>query len=216
LTPTAKARLPAISRELEFIASRYEQADEILSDDIKVDTFVKDLTRKVYERANRDVLTLLNQSTESVSRGIRGAMRIDWDKEPKIVDWSDVYWGRKGKIFMARGPKKEMGRVGLHVGSGNEGFRLVGWVFPRRVGLDVRAELAHTCKKQMPEVHLASEHKRRYPGWIGYNDAVVWLDHSLSQNDDLGELQKKITTKAKRFFKFAKPILKNLAVGRKR
>jgi hypothetical protein len=61
------------------------------------------------------------------------------------------------------------------------------------------------------KVRLASEDSKRYPGWVGNDDSVVWLDKPLTREVSRAELQKDVTTKAKRFFKVARPLLRELA-----
>jgi hypothetical protein len=121
-------------------------------------------------------------------------------------------WRVEGPIFMARGRKKRIGWVGLSIDCGQMGPRLIGWVYPRRGGLDGRSQLAHTCQKKLPEmkVHLASEDSKRFPGWIGSGDGVVWLEKHLTQRISREELRKEIAIKSKRFFKTAKPLLKKI------
>jgi hypothetical protein len=230
--PSAKVSIPAISRELEFIALHEEDARHIYNDAFKVEASLKELSIRVYDRADKDALALLIHLKAGVIRGVRGLIRVDW----KRIGNGD--WHVEGRIFMALGRKKGVGWVGLNIGCGEVGFRLIGWVCPRG-GLDGRSQLAHTCQKKLPKlkVHLASEDRKRYPGWLGNGDAVVWLDKQMTQKMDRDDLQKEIATDARdracwqaadrccpgadhrcrtagasrRFFKIANPLLKKLA-----
>jgi hypothetical protein len=78
-----------------------------------------------------------------------------------------------------------------------------------RGGLDGRSELTRTCQKKLPEVSLASE--KGYLGWSGNEDAVVWFDEKLTLKTSHEALQSKVGRQAKRFFRFARPLLKELA-----
>jgi hypothetical protein len=205
--PNEKPTIPAISREIEFIARHTEEADEIRYNECVIEASLKELSDKVYDRANEDVHNLLSHLIMSVSTGSHGLVRIDWKNASKSS------WRIYGDIFMARGRKKGIGWVGLNIGSGDERFSLIGWVCPRRGGLDGRLQFARACQKKLPEdkVHLASEDSKRYPGWIGNSDAVVWLDKPLTRKIGRDELQGEVATKAKRFFGIAKSLLKTSA-----
>jgi hypothetical protein len=200
--PTQPAFIPAISRELEFIAQHIDDAEDIYNEEVKVELQLKELSNRIYDRAEDDALVLLGYLKASLLSGIHGLMRVDWTN---ARDSGFYVWG---PIFAARGRKKRMGSVGLYIGTGKVGFRLIGWLFPRG-GLDGRSELAHACQKKLPgmKIHLASEDSKRYPGWVGNNDCVVWLDIPLTRKISRDELQNDVSIKSKRFFKVAKLLL---------
>jgi hypothetical protein len=194
--------IPAISREVEFLARHSDEADEIWDDNIEADAVVRELLDDINERAKRSVLQLLNCVQSAVDIALHDLLRSNWGRI------SPEDWALRGVVYMsARGPKKTIGSAGFYIEC-RDVPKLIGWVYPRG-GLDGRRELARLCAKKIDKVHLASDHRDRYD-WASNDDAVVWLDERLTKRTrgDVGRLTQK---KAKQFFKVAKPILKGLA-----
>ena len=198
---TVRVSIPAISRELEFLAQHVDESDEIWEGDVEADENVLELFYEIYERAERDVLQLLNCVRGAVDTGLHNLLRIKWGRI------SLENWELNGVIYMpSRRSKKRIGSVGFYVEC-DKAPRLVGWVYPGG-GLDGRRELTRLCVKKIDGVHLASDHRDRYSDWP--SDAVVWLDEKLvRQTKD--QLRKQVQKGARGFFKLAKPMLKRLA-----
>jgi hypothetical protein len=199
------ATIPAVSHELQFISYHAVEADEILQGDIAVVPPLRELLQRVYDRANEDACKLLEDSLTSLQAGVRRLVRLEMTK-PRGNPW-EIY----GALFAgARGRKRRIGGFGFHVGYGQEGFRLIGYLIPRRGGLDGRLQLVHACKKKLPKmkVHLAADDSKRYPDW---NNCVVWFSKDLHRKVSHQNLQREIATASRRFFKVASPLLKKLS-----
>ncbi len=118
----SQLKIPAVSRELEFIATHADEAEDIRYGKIKIDPRLKHLSDAVYLRADSDAAELLNHLKDAISEGAIGVFRIDnWHKSRDWEVYSEIYSG-------ARGRKKTLGWIGLHVGYGKEGFRLIGFM----------------------------------------------------------------------------------------
>ena len=103
--PQKVAVSPAVSRELKFIADNVDEADDIYEGKIKVEPSLKQLSDKVYERADADVSELLNELKEELSLAVKGMLRInDWRHYTR---WSRQIWS---PIYMARGRKRKSGQ----------------------------------------------------------------------------------------------------------
>jgi hypothetical protein len=194
--------IPAISREVEFLALHGDEADEIWEGNIDVTEDVLELLNEVNDRAERNILQLLTCVQSALDIGLRDLLRISW------VRISPESWALRGVVYMsARGPKKNIGLAGFYIEC-NKPPRLIGWTYPRG-GLDGRRELARVCGKTMDGIHLASDHRDRYD-WASNDDAVIWLDEKLTKRAR-DQLTKQVERRAKLFFKIAKPTLKTLA-----
>lgn len=196
-----QVKIPAVSREMEFIATHADEADDIWEGNVSsIQRSVKELSDAVYVRADNDVVKLLGQLKNAVEEGANGLLRLNswhwprWQWEA----YSDIHLGMRGR-------KKVVGWVGLHVGHGKEGFRLIGFMTPRRGGLDGRKKLALRCKKKITAVHLTRDDQKRYPRW---NDNLIWFEKKLSLQTSLDELRDELRQRAKTFFAIVKPLLK--------
>jgi hypothetical protein len=199
----SQLRIPAISSELKFIATHTDEADDIRYGDIKIHPLLEHLSNAVYMRADKDVEDLLDYLKDNLEQAAKGRLlrtnnwhwpRGEWPWEV----YSEIYWGLKGRT-------KNLGWIGLHVGYGKEGFRLIGFMKPRGGGLDRRKKFAEACKKKIEKVHLTRENQRRYPGWSDY---IIWFDRKLKLRISREELANEIRRQAKRFFTVAKPHLR--------
>jgi hypothetical protein len=164
--------VPAISREVEFIAEHTAEVDAVYEEEIRVPEAVKELTEAVYDRAEADIKDLLLAVEADVSRAMRGLLRVKWV--------GGDLGGRaesKGPIYNAHGPKKEMGWVGIYLGHYEMALRLVGWVWAKG-GLDGRRRMASACARKIKDVCVVSDHRDKYPEWFG-GDCVVWFDRKL-------------------------------------
>jgi hypothetical protein len=103
-----KPIIPAISREVDFIARNITMADAICDGDIRVAQPVRELTAAVYHRANGVVEALLLDLEAGVDRAVRGVVRIKWTNGNR-----SLYWGNDARIFNAHGRKKQAGWAGL-------------------------------------------------------------------------------------------------------
>ncbi len=192
-------KIPASSREREFIATHMDEADDIWDNKIKIDPLLKQLSDAVYTRAEKDLEELLDRLKDSIEQGANGLLRINnWHWSGAWNVYSEIYWGAKGR-------RKSLGWAGLQGAEGKEGFRLVGYVNPRRGGLDGRKKFALACLKKIEQVHLARDDQKRYPGW---NDCIIWFDRKLTLSASCEELGTEIRKQAKKFFRVAKPLLK--------
>jgi hypothetical protein len=192
-------KIPAISHELEFIATHLEEASDIWDGNIKIDPLLKQLSDTVYVRAEKDAAELLDQLKDTIAQGAKGFFRINnWHRSGVWEVYSEIYWGMKGR-------KKSVGWVGLHVGHGKEGFRLFAYINPRRGGLDGRRKFALACKKKIEQVHLTRDDQKRYANW---NDCIIWFEKKLTLQTSREELRTEITKQAKKFVAVAKPLLR--------
>jgi hypothetical protein len=195
-----KSHLPAVSRELEFIANHIDDALDIWNNNVKVSSFVKRLSDAVYGRADADAKMLLDQIKPAVENGARSnALRINnWHKPRDEWEvYSEIYLG-------AKGPKKSVGWAGLHVGYGKEEFRLIGFMNLRRGGVDGRKRFASACKQRIKQVHLTTDDATRYAGWA---DCVIWFEKKLTSRLSLEELHSDVTKQTRVFLMIAKPPL---------
>ncbi|HLW92171.1 MAG TPA: hypothetical protein VKS78_12855 [Roseiarcus sp.] len=196
-------RLPAISHELQFIAIRKTEADDIYYEEVVVEPFLKRLSDSVHERAQRDMEDLLNSLKDVIGYAANGLLRVN-DKWSSYAGWkwwteSDIYRGTRGR-------KSIVGRVGLCIGQGDEGFRLIGYFRRHRGGASKTWRFAQDCKKKIDRIHLTEEKQTSYPGW---SNQLVWFTKELALNVWLDELQREIGREAKRFFQVAKPLLES-------
>lgn len=194
-----QSKIPAISHELEFIANHTDEADDIWDEAIEIDPDLRQLSNTVYERADLDAGKLLKYMSAAISEGADGVFRVDnWHwRLGKWEIWSEIYSGTRGR-------KKRVGSVGLDVGYGKVGFRLIGWMNPGRGGLDGRKRFALACKKRIEQVHLVSEYQKSYPGW---SDCVIWFEKKLTVQTSREELRAEIVEQAKKLAAIAKPLL---------
>ena len=146
-----KIAIPAVTRELDFIANHTEEADDIWDGNVKIDPLLKSLSDTVYKRAEEDACALL-ESLKDCMQGSSDGLRINnWHRPRESWEvYSDIFSGAKGR-------KKKIGWAGLHIGNGKVGFRLIGFMGPRIGGLDGRRKLAAACKKKMKEVTIRRE-----------------------------------------------------------
>jgi hypothetical protein len=194
-----RLRLPAVSREMEFVATHAEEVNDILDGYSKIDPALFSLSKAVSERANKDVEELLDRLKDTLEQGVDGLLRINNWHRPRW-EWelySEIYSG-------ARGRKKRIGWAGLRIGSGKERFRLIGFMNPRRGGLDGQKKLALACKKKIKQVHLTRDEQKRYPGW---DDNVIWFEKKLKLGTSLQELEQEVRKQTKTFFRLARPFL---------
>jgi hypothetical protein len=192
-------KFPAVSPEVEFIATHSDEADDIWYDNVKVAPMVKELSDTVYSRADKDVERLLDNLASAMEKGAHGLFRINnwhWPRD-EWERYSDMYSGLRGR-------KKSVGWVGLHVGSGKEGFRLIGFMNPNRGGLDGRKKFTLASQKKNKQIHLTRDDPKRYPGW---NDCVIWFEKKLTLQTTIEELASDVTKETRNFFLIAKPLL---------
>ena len=160
---------------------------------------MKYLSDAVYKRAEKDAEELLDQLKDSIEKGSNGLLRVNnWHWSGSWDVWSEIYGGMKER-------KKNVGWVGLYIGSGDEGFRLIGSMNPRLGGLDGRKKFALACKNKIEQIHLTRDYQKRYPGW---NDCVIWFERKLTLGASREELGADLRKQANRFFKVAAPLLK--------
>jgi hypothetical protein len=196
-----QVKIPAVSREMEFIATHTEEANDVWDGNVqKIDPAVEQLSKAVYVRANNDVAELLKQAEGVVDEGAKGHVRLNnWHGTGR--DWyvySEIYWGTRGR-------KKSIGWAGLQVGYGMQGFRLIGYMRPRRGGLDACKRLALACQKKIKGIHITGDHYKKYPGWP---DSIIWFDKKLSLTTSLDELHRELKRRAQTFFRVVMPLLK--------
>jgi hypothetical protein len=123
--------IPAISREVEFLARHSDEADEIWDDNIEADAVVRELLDDINERAKRSVLQLLNCVQSAVDIALHDLLRSNWGRI------SPEDWALRGVVYMsARGPKKTIGSAGFYIEC-RDVPKLIGWVYTRG-GLDGR------------------------------------------------------------------------------
>jgi hypothetical protein len=158
----------------------------------------------VCERADQNARRLLDEVKNVLNSELQGLLRIQWQR------FSRDNWQIYGALYMARGPKRKIGTTGFNIGSGQESFRLIGWTRSFG-GLNGLEQLAVASSKKNPLVHLASEYPNWYPGWVGGDNVVVWLDQKLNGKTSHESLQNEIARKAMPFFKVARPLLRRLA-----
>jgi hypothetical protein len=199
---TALPKPPFVSLELEFVAKNIDEFDAIFDGVIKVDAAVRTLSENVYEKAESNAEELANAVKSSLSQETANMIRFKWG------NFSRNNWQVYGGVFAGKS-KKRLGSAGFNIGSGLEGFRLIGWARSYG-GLKGLQDLKYACRK-VRGVHLASEEPKRYPGWIGNENAVVWLDLSLTSKMSLKDLQAAVAGTARPFFRTAKLSMKNLA-----
>jgi hypothetical protein len=191
--------LTAVSKEVEFIARFAEEAD-IIKDEGIADPIVTRLTKLVYSRADADVLSLLNEIERAVTGAVRGLIRIGW-KRPRLGSWN--VWGT---FHPPRGPKRQLGNVGLEITWGKDAFRLLGWVNPRGNSLTERQRFAHQCSQLGASVLLISDNRKRYQNWEG--DAVIWMDIDLSSRPSIGDLVRNAERESSILFPIVREVLK--------
>lgn len=63
--------IPAISREIEFLARHTDEAAEVTGDNIEADAGVRALLNAVSDRAERDVFRLLNKVKAALIRACK-------------------------------------------------------------------------------------------------------------------------------------------------
>ena len=72
----SKVAIPAISREVEFIARHVDEVHEVQEGNVQADKTLLALLDAVYERAARDVRELLNYLQQTLDAEVRGLLRI--------------------------------------------------------------------------------------------------------------------------------------------
>lgn len=198
----SNVKVPAVSHELIFIATYTDEADDIYDENIKVDPLLKDLSDAVYDRADADAYKLLDYLKDSIEEGTKQHFRINKKWHQRIGSWeawSEIYSG-------VRGRRKWVGQIGLDVGYGGVGFRLIGSMNPRRGGLDERRKLVLALQKKIKQAHLTSDHVERYPKWP---DCIVWLDKKLTLQTSREELWAEVTKQARALAAVTEPFLKH-------
>lgn len=207
MTSSKGLRIAAISREVEFIALNVAVADELWeeSEGISINDDFRQLSNKIYRRADEDVRDLLQHLRDGLSAGIERSVRVKWHpvRDHQWVIWGDIHSSTHGR-------KKDIGWIGLCIGSGHEGFRLIGHSTPSRGGREGRSEVIHLCQKKMPamKVHLSSNDSRRYPDWP---ECVIWFSKELKCGMDRGQLRSDVASQGRKFLKIASPVLRRLA-----
>ncbi len=197
-TPT----FPYISHELQFVATNNDEFDAILDDTIQISQDLKTVAEKVAEKADINAEEIATVAKNILSHETESLLHFGWG------NFSYNSWQIYGDIF-ARRSKKKIGLAGFNIGSGQERFRLIGWARSFG-GLKGLQDLKYACRK-VPGVHLASEQPKRYPRWIGNDNAVVWLDLKLNSKMCFDDIQKAIAQTARPFFKATKPAMQALA-----
>lgn len=192
---------PCISHELQFVATNSDEFYALLDDTIQISQDLKTIAEKVAEKADINAEEIVAATKNVLSHETESLLHIGWG------NFSSNSWQIYGDIS-ARRSKKKIGLAGFNIGSGQERFRLIGWARSFG-GLKGLQDLKHACRK-VPGVHLASEQSKRYPGWIGNNNAVVWLDLKLNSKTCFDDMQKAIAQTAKPFFKTAKSAMQAL------
>jgi hypothetical protein len=196
--------IPGITREIEFCAHNARTMEAILHGDDERSALYR-LTDSVASRANQDTDKLLRVMEAAVSDALAGIIRLKWVNTNRAENWES-----KGKLYMPRGPMRSMGSAGILLAETPTPLRLIGWIWPRRGGLDGRRELVHRCRKKLKAVCLAYENPTRYPEWTE-DDGIVWLDEQLTLRSSFDDLVLNVSRQAKAFFRTAKPILKKLS-----
>ena len=190
--------IPAISREVEFIARNAYVADAVCEDRIDVPPRVKELTGMVCDRANAAVQVLLKALEVEVKRIVSGIVQIEWINKDR-----QYYWASECRVQKLRSRKSGVRWAGIYLHCGRDALRLIGWMYPKG-GRDGRKKLARACDG----VKVASECPKDYPAAeSGLDSCVVWLDQRLSPATDRDELKKTVGLAAKRFFRVARGFL---------
>jgi hypothetical protein len=193
-----KVSVPAISREIEFIALNWPAVEEVLDRDGEQ---LSELTNAVWERAQADVYKLFRALEVEMSEVVRGLVRIDWINTDRGANWES--WG---SVFMPMGPKKRIAYVGFWLGEVPLALRLVGWIRPRYGGVDGRRRLVQQCERKVKGVCLPYDYPKRYPS-LTEQHPVVWFDQQLSLTTALNTLAMDLRRASKIFFKAARPLL---------
>jgi hypothetical protein len=202
-----KIPVPAISAEVRFMSKNAEVADAIYFGNLQVSTEIIELTKTVHDRADIEVSNILKGLASQVDRGTRGLVRIHWGNRLRVGSW-----GVWAPIYnAASGPKKRLGGIYLMVGHGEWApEKVVGCVNPAKGGRDGIRNFSKLCKTKFSDVELATT---KY-GWRQSDETVVWFEKRLTRKTSIQELHREIELKAKRFFKVAKPLLKQMLDGR--
>jgi hypothetical protein len=201
--PKPPCNLPIVSHELEFVAKYEDEVNSICEGTHKVTEAIQQLTISVANKATQNARELLDQLKPELGREIRGLLRIKWQR------FSSANWQIYGALYSARGPMKKIGSAGFNVGFSQD-FHVIGWARSFG-GLNGLERLAQACSRKNPDVHVASEKATRFPGWIGGEDAVIWLDQKLAVKTSFQELQVELRKRAKPFFRTARPLMRELA-----
>lgn len=197
----SEIEIPAISREIEFIANHADEADDIHDNAVQIEPpELKQLFTSVYRRADEGVKELLYGLGGAFQEGTSDYLRLE--KWPKCK-----HWQVSTSIHSLGKKPRQIGYTGLLVGYGNIGLNLIGWVFPRG-GLHGRKHLCYVCRKKFAATHLASENPVRYSDW---EDCVIWFDEPLTLRTSREELRRALREQARHFFKTATPVLEKLA-----
>lgn len=194
--------VPALSPELIFMSRNWAIAEEIL--DRRSTDALTELTNAVFVRAGEHADTVFEKLEDAVSEEADGVLRIAWVNTNRAENWAS--WGR---LYMPRG-RTRVGSAGLWLGFDALALRLIGWLWPRWGGLDGRRELVRRCQGRFKGVCLPYEHPEKYPGFTE-DDGVLWLDRRLNERMSADDLAKDVAAEARRFFKAAKPVLRELA-----
>lgn len=203
----AGSKTPAISAEIEFIARNIAIANAAYDMEIG-DERLHALTKRVYDRANQDVRSLLNDLQATLSEAAaRASARISWKQYR-----GDFYWEVGGSVsYGSRGRRKAIGWIYLTINNLEEGgFRLIGSLWPSRGGADGRNHVCGKLKKKLPEfrICLATDYQNRFPEWPEY---IIWYERPLHKKVVLEDLAKELGSQGTRFLKTAVPMLKELS-----
>jgi hypothetical protein len=192
-------KFPAVSHELEFVALHGADVHDIIYGKIDVDPHIKKLTQRVSDRADEDANSLLSRLCQTIENAARKSFyvsswhwpRDDWE------GWCDI------QLRGRRRPRAPC-YVGLHVGYGQEEFRLIGFARMRKGGLDGQKKFENELRehKGFRNVHLADPKARatRYPKW---SNQVIWFECDLAPKLSFQKVEDLLAQRSRVFFKHA-------------
>jgi hypothetical protein len=193
---TDMIELPAISRELDFIARHWKEAGDIYEEKLKVDDQIKTLTVALYDKATNESGNLLANAASIISQSAKEFARFKWSKFRK----ND--WELRSYIFQPRGGKTALATTGFNVHCTTaQAPALVGWLTPRG-NLDERRSFINLCSVKTV---LVSDNDEQYPGW---SDTVVWFRIELDEDTTWKSVADSLAAEAACFFKAALPLVR--------
>ena len=201
---TKLASLPMITPEVAFIANHSDYVEHILESERE--SKIGLLTQAVWSTATRDMEDILGRVEDGVKESLKGVVRITWVNTNRGEKWNS-----RARIFVPKGPKRQIGSMGFWLGDNEHALRFFGWVWPRRGGREGRREFVRRCKKRSyARVCLPIDDIKRFPGFVE-DDGIIWFDEQLTRKTREDDLLDRVRKQARRFFKVARPILDELA-----
>jgi hypothetical protein len=194
--------VPAISREIEFIAHHANDADAVRADKNFEPKWLKKLTDKVYVRADADVQELLLDLEDEITHVLNKIIHLPWKRYK--FDW----WEVNSPVYLSQRHRKEIGWLFLTVSFGTKSDpRIIGSFILNRGGQDALQRFSQFCRNRKLRVHLVGDNRANYAIWEG-GDGIVWFDKKVSSKDSREALKREIGKSAKEFFKIAKLAIK--------